>query len=273
MFAKKKSSQGGGNRGGVLSHKEIEELCRDGILISEGFNPQQLKDGCCYEFRVGSKAYFYDYKREEAKGKIIDENENFIVRPFETITIVTEEQLNLDNKHFLVLFSKASYYSLGLTGVATTGDPGYDKHLGITMTNLSYRSIKFDLGEGFVKGAFFRLNEPADDDHLYSGDRDPMIKWEYPVDKLVPEEKKVWRMKFLPLPEQIKYIRNNIRLTRVLLLVFGGITFVLGPLYGFFSNTTWFPTVQAVVFSIGFISAIIGILNFFGVRIKKDRNR
>jgi dCTP deaminase len=102
------------------------------------------------------------------------------------------EEVKLNELHFLHLFSKGSLFSLGLTAVSTGADPGFRGHLGITMTNLSSRPIRFQVGMGFVKGIFYELAEAAT--VTYTGQHgDAHMSWPYPSQfHLEPENFDQW---------------------------------------------------------------------------------
>ena len=110
--------------------------------------------GCCYEFHVGSVCYTYDYENKKTQHHEQDEH---TMHPFQTVTIVTEETVSLNDRQFLQVFAKGSLFALGLAAVFTAADPGFKAPLGITMTNLSPRSICLREGDAFLKGCFFEM--------------------------------------------------------------------------------------------------------------------
>jgi dCTP deaminase len=187
------------NESKLLTDEEVTAKCRSNILISDEFDDKQLK-GCCYEFRVGNISYTYDYEKKITKQYVSDVH---IIHPFETLTIVTMEKVALDRRHFLLLFSKGSLFSIGLTPVSTAADPGFAGHLGITMTNLSMRPIQLKKGIPFVKGAFFQLSKEAI--HPYVGQHgDATMTWPYPsqfhTEPIDFESIDATHWRFLPLP-------------------------------------------------------------------------
>ncbi len=160
---------------GLLADDDILAAVNNNLLISEDFDNKQL-DGCCYEFRVGDISYTYDYEKKQTSQR---KQASHTINPFETLTIVTMEKVNLDQEHFLLLFSKGSLFSMGLTPVCTAADPGFRGRLGITMTNLSARPIHFEKGISFVKGCFFRLKAKASSPYV-GQHGDATMSWPYP---------------------------------------------------------------------------------------------
>jgi deoxycytidine triphosphate deaminase len=257
---------------GLLSDGQIAERCRKGLLISEEFAEKQLM-GCCYEFRVGRIAYSYDYEKKITKQQ---QSKIHIIYPFETLTIVTMEKINLDNQHFLLLFSKGSLFSLGLTPVSTAADPGFRGPLGITMTNLSARPIQFSAGTGFIKGSFFQLAKEAV--NTYVGQHgDATMSWPYPsqfhTEPLDFESWEAQHWRFLPPPLRISFIRLRYveRYIKWIIMSFSVLIFTnlaLGSLKSIFSPD-WYSFIDRLLNLLGSLASIAGFLLSIGLLRKK----
>jgi len=257
---------------GLLSDTEIKAAIQNNLLISENFSPKHL-DGCCYEFRVGNICYTYDYENKTTKQIKQDLH---TINPFETLTIVTLEKVTLDSKHFLLLFSKGSLFSMGLTPVSTAADPGFRGHLGITMTNLSVRPVQFQLGSGFVKGAFFRLNKAAS--KVYVGQHgDATMSWPYPsqfhtdpidFDSL---DASCWRFLPPPIRQTISKLNKVESHIKWLMVLFGGLivlNIVFYPLRALLP-LNWYTVAEKILNIGGSCASIIGFLIAYSL-LRKD---
>ena len=250
-------------RSGLLSDGQILTLCNEGKLISEGFEKNGLS-GCTYEFRVGEISYTYDYEKKVTRQKRGSEH---LINPFETITLVTMEKVNLDSSHFLALYSKGSLFSLGLTAVSTAADPGFRGHLGITMTNLSARPIRLSKGTGFLKGYFVELAEPSL--LSYTGQHgDATMSWPYPSQfhteppDFEALESNHWQ--YLPLPVRVSLIRLRYinRYMKWLIVVF--VILLLGDLsILYFSKALTvgsFLAAEQIINSVAAFAQIVGLI-------------
>lgn len=258
---------------GLLSDNEIIEEISKNLLISENFNSNQLS-GCCYEFRVGNISYTYDYEKRITQQKV---QECHIINPFETITIVTIEKVNLDSRHFLLLFSKGSLFSMGLTPVSTAADPGFRGHLGITMTNLSARPVQLNTGTGFVKGSFFKLNKNVTS--MYVGQHgDATMSWPYPsqfhtnpVD-FETIDASCWR--FLPPPlrltiKRLDKVEHNIKRLIGLFSLLLFLNIIVIPIKGFIPSE-WYGLSERVLNITGAFASIIGLVISLGFLRSKE---
>jgi dCTP deaminase len=185
--------------GSILSASDIRGHVQKGLLISDGFEEDNL-GGCCYEFRAGPIAYRYNYEQKSTRQ---EKKDLHVIYPFETMTIITMEKVLLDANHFLFVFSKGSMFSLGVVPVCTGADPGFSGHLGITLTNISARPIRVPAGTRLIKGWFSRLSSPAT--KLYTGQHgDATMNWPYPnqfhADEFDAAEYSKHLKRFLPAP-------------------------------------------------------------------------
>jgi deoxycytidine triphosphate deaminase len=247
----------------ILTDTEIEELCRRGELISEGFDGTNLQ-GCAYEFRVSRFAYRYDYDR---RSTIREDSESHVIYPFESVAIITLERVHLDATHYLQIHLKGTLFALGVIPVATAADPGFSNHLGLTLTNLSARPIELKVGERFAKGVFHRLSKPVK--KMYTGQHgDATLTWPYPghlhLAKFSVEDYSNEIRRFLPAPlaSAIRFmsdVRGYLRWI-VSVQVVALITFVLGV----FSNQLFSTPLAKAAFDtlsvISGVSSIVGLL-------------
>jgi hypothetical protein len=177
------------------------------------------------------------------------------------------ERIELDAGHFLHLSSKGSLFSQALTPVCTAADPGFRGYLGITMTNLSSRSIQLSEGTGFVKGSFFQL--PENVEKTYTGQHgDATMSWPFPTQfQTEPVDYGSWNAqhwRFLPPPviaslDRIvaleAYTKWAIPLLAVLLVI--NATSLLFPLQTIFPDS--YTQVQNVMNLTGVLASIAGL--------------
>jgi dCTP deaminase len=183
----------------IMTDGKVRPLCHKKQLIKEGFIDDHLR-GCTYEFTVGRIAYRYDYQQKSSRQ---EQDDKHIIYPFETLTIATNEQVDLDWKHYLFLHSKGFLFSLGVVPVCTAADPGFSGHLGITLTNLSARPIVLPVGTRFLKGVFCELDQTVDQGYI-GQHGDATMAWPYPsqfqADKFDLVEYSKHLQRFLPAP-------------------------------------------------------------------------
>ena len=256
------------NNSRLLTDNEIARKCHKGILVTENYSQKQLA-GCCYEFRVGSISYSYDYENKTTKQLRGDVH---TIYPFETLTIITLEKVALDSIHFLSLFSKGSLFSMGLTPICTAADPGFKGHLGITMTNLSIRPIQFQKGQGFIKGTFHQLSQKAS--RPYVGQHgDATMSWPYPSQFHMdpPDfdsvEATCWR--FLPPPirntiNKLSGLEKNIKLITSIFFFLLIVNVATLPAKEFFPNF-WNNDIERILNISGSFASIIGLTLSFNL--------
>jgi len=183
----------------IMTDGEVRPLCHKHQLIRDGFRDEHLR-GCTYEFTVGRIAYRYDYQQKSSRQ---EQNDRHIIYPFETLTVVTHEQVDIDWDHYLFLHSKGFLFSLGVVPVCTGADPGFSGHLGITLTNLSARPIVLPVGTRFLKGVFCRLDQTVKQGYI-GQHGDATMDWPYPsqfqADKFDLVEYSKHLQRFLPAP-------------------------------------------------------------------------
>jgi deoxycytidine triphosphate deaminase len=156
----------------ILSDVDI----RRGGFISQEFDESSLR-GCTYEFRVSELAYRYDYENRFSRQ---EKSNNHLINPFETVTVITKERVNMGRSHFLSLYSKGFLFSLGIVPVCTGADPGFEGRLGISLTNMSGRPVVLPVDTKFVKGTFHQMTRPAE--RPYAGQHgDASVSWPYPA--------------------------------------------------------------------------------------------
>jgi deoxycytidine triphosphate deaminase len=247
----------------IMTDGEIRPLCHKGKLIKEGFVDERLR-GCTYEFTVGKIAYRYDYQQRESRQESKDSH---IIYPFETLTVVTQEQVDIDWEHYLFLWSKGFLFSLGVVPVFTGADPGFSGHLGITLTNLSARPIVLPVGTRFVKGVFFRLDQRVVQGYI-GQHGDATMDWPYPsqyqAEKFDLVEYAKHLQRFLPAPLAGAILATG-SISRYLKWIIGILTFVaVGNLGSYFialaKPATWAATLLSVLNVVGAVASIIGLV-------------
>jgi dCTP deaminase len=250
------------NAGSILSTSDIRTHVKNGLLISDGFNEDNL-GGCCYEFRAGPIAYRYNYEQKSTRQEKTDLH---MIYPFETMTIITMEKVLLDAKHFLFLFSKGSMFSLGVVPVCTGADPGFSGHLGITLTNISARPIRVPAGTRLIKGWFSRLTSPAT--KLYTGQHgDATMNWPYPnqfhADDFDLKEYSKHLSRFLPAPivaavHVSRTVAKYLRWTIVTLTVLAT-TNLLAYFLSIATPKGWSDKLLLVLSVIGSVASVVGL--------------
>jgi dCTP deaminase len=144
-------------KSGTLSDDDIKSLCSKGILIEDNFTPAGIKQAC-YELRCSN--IFYDLD-EGDKRQIVNGTEYILLKPKQTLVIITLESLRLPNDILGRILTKGMLFSIGILPVNTYADPGFSGRLGIVMHNLSNSYIKLQSGDTIAKIEFSRLEHPV----------------------------------------------------------------------------------------------------------------
>jgi dCTP deaminase len=172
---------------GVLTDDEIQTLGAAGLLIVNGFDPQQVQQ-TCYELRVGKAAYFLSKQETRRKVQITDDTGDegtVLLKPRDVVTVITLEQVELPD--FLIgrVFTKGTLFSVGINPVVTYVDPGFAGNLGITLVNNSNRVFKLRHGESICKVEFERLRKPVKQPyrgvHFFASET-----WPFQMEHLMP---------------------------------------------------------------------------------------
>ena len=248
---------------GILTDDDIAQAAGSKMLVSEHFSKSQL-DGCAYEFRTGRIGYHYDYVQKKTLQYEADEH---VILPFETVTITSFEQVNLDKKHFLWITAKGSLFSLGLSAVCTAADPGFRGHLGITLTNMSARPVVIRNSTGFVKGVFFRLTKEVTK-HYVGQHGDATMSWPYPSQyHTEPEDftslsAPCW--KFIPPPVRATLIRLSRASTYLKWITFAFVIVTLlnltSPILKHYFSQGTYTLLERYISLVGSFASIAGLL-------------
>jgi len=168
---------------GTLNDTDIEASCQIGVLIEENYDPKRVKQAC-YELRCGTIFY---RQSEKYKRFVVEEGGNIVIKPGDTLVIITYESLKLPADIIGRIFTKGVLFSLGIVPVKTYADPGFSGRLGIVMSNISGNYIKLSPGEPIAKIEFSRLQypvtKPYDGQHGYQTEI-----WPLRLDLLMTEE-------------------------------------------------------------------------------------
>lgn len=141
---------------GTLSDFEIRDLCQSNELITKNFSAGNIKQAC-YELRASSRYYEID-RNGVAKPVDLSDKEYILIKPHQSVVIISLEHLILPNNMLGRVLSKGKLFSVGLLPVNTYADPGFDGELGIVMFNSSQNYLKIYPGEAIAKIEFCRLS-------------------------------------------------------------------------------------------------------------------
>lgn len=138
---------------GTLIDSEIFAAVKNGELIYEGFDPNNVKQAC-YELTLGD--VYFDLTDGN---KRIDttKRKTAIIKPGHLVVLITKEKLDIPTDVFARLISKGSLFSIGLMPVSTYADPGFKGNIGIVTYNLSKNYVVLPIGEPISKIEFSRL--------------------------------------------------------------------------------------------------------------------
>jgi dCTP deaminase len=142
---------------GTLSDDDIKSFCDRGLLIEENYIQTGVKQAC-YELRCGN--IFYDIDKGNIR-QTVDNTENILLKPKQTLVIITCESLRLPVDILGRILTKGMLFSIGILPVNTYADPGFSGRLGIVMHNLSNSYIKLKPGDAIAKIEFSRLEHPV----------------------------------------------------------------------------------------------------------------
>ncbi|MEZ7204321.1 hypothetical protein [Pseudoalteromonas sp. DY56-GL79] len=140
----------------VLSDIEIREKIKSDNLIETA----ELKnvDPSSYELRMGN--VYYDLT-EDNKRVDLTYKQEVLIKPGHLVVLITKEKLNMPLDLTARVISKGSLFSIGLTPICTSADPGFCGQLGLVTQNISNKYISIPQGESLAKIEFLNLNSPA----------------------------------------------------------------------------------------------------------------
>jgi deoxycytidine triphosphate deaminase len=224
-----------------------EEEIPDKILISP-FSAECLQPAS-YDIRLGEE---YISHMTGKKGKI-DSKNKLIIKPGETVTVVSFEYIGLPQNITALVTSRMHLVMQGLTQMSTHIDPGFYGKLFQTMTNLSVRNIELRYMEPIAHLTFFRVGK-AMPQQRYKGIR-------LGQKTLVPEE--LHKDAASELVRIIKDPGNPFQLhyTRTVLPIIGTIIGVASFFYGVTNST--------LLYTVGGAGLILTVILSFLRRDKK----
>lgn len=142
---------------GTLSDRQIIELASAGSLITEGFDPRNVKQAC-YELRAGSVFYEPDDPNHRHD---VPPGGDILIKPKQLLVIITMESVELPADILGRVLLKGKMFSVGLMPVNTYADPGFAGRLGIVLFNAANNYLRIRPGEPIAKVEFARLPEPV----------------------------------------------------------------------------------------------------------------
>jgi deoxycytidine triphosphate deaminase len=104
-----------------------------------------------YDCSVGDFVFSLEF------GLLKAEDGSYIIRPKDTVQIMTRESIWLSNRIAGTLHSRVSLVSKGLSHISTTIDPTWYGPLLVTLTNLSNKSVSLRSGQRFVTVVLFNV--------------------------------------------------------------------------------------------------------------------
>ena len=143
---------------GTLNDTNIISLCEEGLLIEENFSKERVKQAC-YELRCSNIYYNLTHDRIP---KEVKEKEYILIKPKQTLVVITKECLNLPSDILGRVLTKGVLFSIGILPINTYADPGFSGKLGIVLHNLSNSYLKIKPGEPIAKIEFTKLEQKVD---------------------------------------------------------------------------------------------------------------
>lgn len=257
----------------TLSDGEIKSYCKDQKLISNGFEESCLKQAC-YELRA-SNIYHTICSGVDTCHKL--EAEDFIIiKPKETVVIITMEELNLPDDILARVLTKGKLFTVGIAPVNTYADPGFKGKLGIVMNNLSHNYLRIDQGSPIAKIEFSELRQnvesPYRGQHGYSAGVWPVDKSMILSDKEAASHPRVYSEtveigdafgpKIGRLIKRVYKYESWLIMTSLLVLT-------LNLLLGVMISKDKFLTVSQAVITSLISNIIFGLITFWATRLKK----
>lgn len=136
---------------GTLTDEDIIDCARNGKLIIEEFQVENVKQAC-YELRA-SNIFFETSSPKEDKRIVINDG-SYVLRPNNYVTVITSEKLAIPDNMVARILTKGVLFSLGILPVNTYADAGFDGRLGVTLYNFSRRYIEIQPGQAIAKIEF-----------------------------------------------------------------------------------------------------------------------
>lgn len=167
---------------GTLNDSDIRVLCKKKVLIAENFEEKNIKQAC-YELRAGNTCYY----TPDSKKVIIEKGDYILIKPHQSVVIITEESLDLPNNILARILTKGKLFSIGLLPVNTYADPGFSGKLGIVLNNSSKNYLKIMPLQSIAKIEFSRLEKdvvkPYSGQHGYETE-----VWPIPLEMILTQD-------------------------------------------------------------------------------------
>lgn len=140
----------------TLSDKTILKMMKSKNLIDGG--DESCIGSACYELRMGN--VYYDLTENDKRIEL-KYNEKVIIKPGHRVVLITKESLNVPDNIVARVTSKGSLFSIGLSAVSTSADPGFSGQIGIVTQNFSDKYIEIPQNESIAKVDFSLLDEDS----------------------------------------------------------------------------------------------------------------
>ena len=173
---------------GTLVDSDIKTLAEAGELIRRGYHPEGVKQAC-YELHA-SDTFYNTRASDEERRIVVSSGNGYILHPHTYVTCIVEESIQLPSNVLARVLTKGQLFSVGILPVNTYADPGFEGRLGITLCNVSHRSVIIRPGEAIAKIEFSVLpksvERPYNGQHGYETQIWPVPTWLYADRGLMP---------------------------------------------------------------------------------------
>jgi deoxycytidine triphosphate deaminase len=161
---------------GLLAASEIQYLIRDGVIEVTGDGlPDTMRNrediaellqlrGAKWEVRIGEQ---YTLMSEAPTGLVADrvrrlsKDQSFFLAPGDTAIVRTRERIQLPTTISGLMTSKLGPTLIGLAGISTTVDPGFQGYLVVALVNLGGHRVELRHNDPVAALSLFRLATPA----------------------------------------------------------------------------------------------------------------
>ena len=166
----------------LLSHKTLEKMITDDVewfkekiernelidkILISPFTEEEREylEAASFDLRVGGKFVSVTHDRSGE----ISEKKPLLIKPGETVRILSYEYIGLPQSVAACVTSKLSLSMLGLSQLSTRIDPGFYGKITEVVTNLSNREIELTYKQPFCTLLFLKVDHPSPDQR-YKGD-------------------------------------------------------------------------------------------------------
>lgn len=257
---------------GTLPDSDIVNLCNQGILISENFEPQNIKQAC-YELRASN--IYYDLN-DNNKRYVLDDDKYILIKPKQLIVVITKEVLAVPNDILGRILTKGKLFSIGLLPVNTYADPGFFGQLGIVLFNLSNDYLKIYPEESIAKIEFSKLIIPVSTP--YRGQHGYQTKiWPIPNEMILSEDERIKDSRIKSPVDEVAITHGpymGIVLKRIFkferyLLLAASLYLLLSLLLIYaLQKTDWISPMVAIILGVG-SNIITSLLFYFATNLRR----